>query len=97
MKGATEAYAAVPWFWSDQGKMKLQIAGLGTGADDALLAPQPNGEPVVLLFREDRLIAVETVNAPGQHMAARRMIGTPKSVLEARQFDLKEALKAGAA
>lgn len=95
VKGEDAAYAAVPWFWSDQGKLKLQIAGLGTGADEAQRVPQPGGEPVVLLYRAGRLVAVETVNAPGQHMAARRLIGTPKSAIESAGYDLKAALKAG--
>ena len=95
--GAAGAYAAVPWFWSDQGKLKLQIAGLGTGADEVIAVPQPDGAPMILLLREGRLCAVETVNAPGQHMAARRLIGTPREALAAAGHDLKAALKAGAA
>lgn len=90
------AYAAVPWFWSDQGKLKLQIAGLGSGTDEAVVVPQPDGAPMVLLFRDGRLSAAETVNAPGQHMAARRLIGTPREVLAAGGHDLREVLKAGA-
>ena len=95
--GAAGAYAAVPWFWSDQGKLKLQIAGLGSGADSAVTVPQPDGAPMILLFRAGRLCAVETVNAPGQHMAARRLIGTPREDLAAVGNDLREALKTGAA
>lgn len=97
VKGERAAYAAVPWFWSDQGKLKLQIAGLGTAADAAHDAPLPEGGKMVLLYRGDRLVAVETVNAPGQHMAARRLIGAPRALIEAAGSDLKAALKAGAA
>jgi 3-phenylpropionate/trans-cinnamate dioxygenase ferredoxin reductase subunit len=94
-KGETGAYAAVPWFWSDQGKLKLQIAGLGAGADAVETVPAKGEERVVLLYRGGRLIAAETVNAPGQHMAARRLIGAPRERLAAAGFDLKEALRAG--
>lgn len=97
VKGATNSYAAVPWFWSDQGKHKLQIAGLGTTADEVVRAPGPDEQPVFLLFRDNRLVAVETVNAAGEHMAARRLIGTPKAVLEAAGFGLKQALNAAKA
>lgn len=96
MTGEAGAYAAVPWFWSDQGKLKLQIAGLGTGTDDVVVVPQPDGAPMTLLFRADRLRAVETVNAPGQHMAARRLLDTPREVIEAAGHDLRAALKSGA-
>lgn len=93
VKGATGDYAAVPWFWSDQGKHKLQIAGLGAGADEVLSLPQSADQPVMLLFRAGRLAAVETVNAPAQHLAARKLIGTPREELEEVGFDLKEALR----
>ncbi|WP_435170228.1 NAD(P)/FAD-dependent oxidoreductase [Falsirhodobacter sp. 1013] len=94
MTSTTTPYSAVPWFWSDQGPYKLQIAGLATDADDCILLPQASGEPVVLLFREGRLAAVETINAPGLHMAARHLIAAPASVLEAHDYDLRQAAKA---
>ncbi|TPE51691.1 NAD(P)/FAD-dependent oxidoreductase [Amaricoccus solimangrovi] len=97
LRGESAPYAAVPWFWSDQGKLKLQIAGLGTAADESQDVPQPEGAKMVLLYRQGRLIAAETVNAPGQHMAARRLIGAPRSALEAAGYDLKAALRQGAA
>lgn len=96
VKGGTAPYVAVPWFWSDQGKLKLQIAGLGTGADEAQIVPPRGEERVVILYRDGKLVAVETMNAPSQHMAARRLIGAPKAALAASGFDLKEALKASA-
>ncbi|MER2509113.1 MAG: FAD-dependent oxidoreductase [Amaricoccus sp.] len=95
VNGTTDAYAAVPWFWSDQGKHKLQIAGLGTAADEVVRAPGSEEHPVFLLFREGHLVAVETVNAPAEHMSARRMIGTPKPVLEAAGYVLRKAMSAG--
>lgn len=95
VKGATDAYAAVPWFWSDQGKYKLQIAGLGTTADEVIEAPGSGEHPVFLLFRDGHLAAVETVNAPAQHMSARRLIGTPKEVLEAAGYDLRKIAGTG--
>lgn len=94
LKGETAPYAAVPWFWSDQGKLKLRIAGLGAGADEARELPSQGDEKVVLLYHDGRLVAAETVNAPGPHMAARRLIGAPKAELEAVGYDLKAAMKA---
>lgn len=97
IKGDTAAYESVPWFWSDQGKYKLQIAGLLTDADEVLPVPQDGGEPNTLLFRKGRLAAVETINAPGPHMAARRLIGAPREMLAEFAFDLRAAAKAGTA
>lgn len=95
--GTSTPYAAVPWFWSDQGKAKLQIAGLLTNADRTVVLPQPEAAPVVLLFRDNHLAAVETVNAAGIHMAARRMIGCPLAQLETHDFDLRAMAKAAPA
>ena len=88
-KGEVADYDTTPWFWSDQGKSKLQIAGLGTNADHFEQIETPAGDPIVMAFRDDRLVAVETVNAAGPHLAARRLIGTPRMVLAEHGFDLK--------
>jgi 3-phenylpropionate/trans-cinnamate dioxygenase ferredoxin reductase subunit len=96
LKAEIAPYAAVPWFWSDQGKYKLQIAGLLTEADEVIPLASPDGEPATLLFRHGRLAAVETINAPGIHMAARRLIGCDIQTLRAHDFDLKAAIKAHA-
>jgi 3-phenylpropionate/trans-cinnamate dioxygenase ferredoxin reductase subunit len=92
--GATANYDALPWFWSDQGDLKLQIAGLAEATDDAveLSCPEPR-QKAVLHFRADRLVAVETVNRPGDHMLARRILTDSASPTVAQAsapgFDLK--------
>ena len=94
--GEAAPYAAVPWFWSDQGDLKLQIAGLRLGADRTLAAPAADGKTVVLSLAGDRLVAVETVNAPAPHMATRRLLAGPPVTLaeiEAAGFDLPRLAK----
>lgn len=92
--GGDGAYEALPWFWSDQGDLKLQIAGLADGADEAveLACPEPR-QRTSLHFRAGRLAAVETINRPGDHMLARRILadGASPTVQEASApgFDLK--------
>lgn len=91
--GRPERYRAVPWFWSDQGPDKLQIAGLTAGADDMVVGPTPDGAKLtVLCFRRGELVGVETVNAPADHMAARRLLasGQPlgRAGIEAQSFGL---------
>lgn len=80
LTGAPAPYTAVPWFWSDQGPVKLQIAGLTAGADTLV----PRGDPAsgrfsVLCFREGRFLGAESVNRPVDHMTVRRLLaaGTP--------------------
>jgi 3-phenylpropionate/trans-cinnamate dioxygenase ferredoxin reductase subunit len=91
--GASVGYDALPWFWSDQGDLKIQIAGLAYAGDGAveLALPDPRAKSI-LRFRGDRLVAVETVNRPGDHILARRILAgsTSPSPVEASApgFDL---------
>jgi NADPH-dependent 2,4-dienoyl-CoA reductase/sulfur reductase-like enzyme len=92
--GRPKPYAALPWFWSDQGDMKLQIAGMSLGHDRCveLLCAQPD-QKTVLCFLGERLIAVETINRAADHMAARKLLArdarlTPQEAA-ASGFDLK--------
>uniref|UniRef100_A0A2A3JWP9 Pyridine nucleotide-disulfide oxidoreductase n=1 Tax=Alloyangia mangrovi TaxID=1779329 RepID=A0A2A3JWP9_9RHOB len=71
-KGETADYAALPWFWSDQGDQKLQIAGYaGPGATEEVVS-----EGVVARFDARGLAAVETVNNARVHMKARRLLAS---------------------
>lgn len=93
------SYDALPWFWSDQGPLKLQIAGLSTGWDDTHVLTDASGAvDTVFVFRDDRLIAVETVNQAGRHMAARKLLsGAPltRDRLASADWDLRAVLAQG--
>ena len=70
-----KAYDPVPWFWSDQYEIKLQIAGLHDGYDSA----EPVGDPATARFSVDyrkgsKLIAVDAINDGRAHMMGRRRI-----------------------
>lgn len=73
LNGKPASYAALPWFWSDQGPHKLQIAGLSAPGDAAVIRGEGNAFSV-FRFREGRLSAVESVNRAGDHMIARRLL-----------------------
>jgi 3-phenylpropionate/trans-cinnamate dioxygenase ferredoxin reductase component len=93
--GKPEPYVALPWFWSDQGDLKLQIVGLSHGCDQWVVRGDPLSRSFAVFgFRDGQLAAVETVNRPGDHMAARRIIGAglPLSAAEAGslEFDLRK-------
>lgn len=69
-------YDPLPWFWSDQYDIKLQIAGLSEGYDDTKLAGSPADSKFYVAYLKDgRLIAVDSINSPRSHMMARRVIG----------------------
>jgi 3-phenylpropionate/trans-cinnamate dioxygenase ferredoxin reductase subunit len=73
--GHSEPYQRVPWFWSDQGDLKLQIAGITMGHDKAVTRGRPaDGHFSIFCFRGERLIGVESVNRPADHVVARRLL-----------------------
>mgnify|MGYP001286566103 FL=1 len=74
--GHEDAYAAVPWFWSDIGDMKLQMVGLALGGDRHVVAGDAaDNRFSVYHYAADRLIAIESVNRPADHMLGRKMLG----------------------
>ena len=85
--GRPEPYTAVPWFWSDQGPMKLQIVGLTADHDHAVLRGDPAGAFSVFCFRDERLLGIESINCPGDHMAGRKMLATPPALTPAQAAD----------
>ncbi len=69
-------YDPLPWFWSDQYHIKLQIAGLSNGYDEAVLVGDISSDSFYVAYLEKgRLIAVDSINHPRSHMMARRVIG----------------------
>jgi 3-phenylpropionate/trans-cinnamate dioxygenase ferredoxin reductase subunit len=74
--GKLEPYRALPWFWSDQYDLKLQIAGLSLGYDNVVLRGNADrGRSfAAFYFSGDRLLAVDAVNRPKEFMATRRAL-----------------------
>ncbi len=71
----------VPWFWSDQADLKLQIAGLSAGHDETVLRGEPDSERFSMLYyREGRLVAADCVNSARDFMAARRLLESGATV-----------------
>lgn len=89
----------VPWFWSDQADLKLQMAGLGIGADRYVTRgiPAENKFSVAHIANE-QIIALDSVNAPADHMVFRKLLGsgtlpTPEQIADPN-FDLRAFFKA---
>lgn len=91
--GRPAPYDALPWFWSDQGSHKLQIAGSALSTDDALAV----SDRIVIRFRNGHMSAVETIDAPAEHMAARKLLaqghGPTREELGVIGNDLRAAAK----
>ncbi len=78
----------VPWFWSDQYDVKLQIAGVAFEADRMVVRGDPRSERfAVFHLLGGRLVAVEAINAAAEFMAGRTMILAGKSPDPARLAD----------
>jgi len=95
--GQPVRYASVPWFWSDQYEMKLQMAGLPGLAEHSVIRGDPaEGRFSLFHFRDGLLFAVESVSRPADHMVARRLLAaradlTPAEAADAG-FDLASRL-----
>jgi 3-phenylpropionate/trans-cinnamate dioxygenase ferredoxin reductase subunit len=77
--GAAKPYAAVPWFWSDQYDVKLQVVGLTQHYDDTVtLGDVAAGRFSVLYFRDGALIGIDSVNMPSDHVAGRKLFAAGK-------------------
>ena len=94
LTGAPEPYRALPWFWSEQGPLRLQMAGLMPA--DGVRHRRPGASPAsfsLLHYVGERLVCVESVNAPLDHMAARKLLETGKSPAPALACDPAVPLK----
>ncbi|WP_378942014.1 NAD(P)/FAD-dependent oxidoreductase [Mesorhizobium sp. ANAO-SY3R2] len=82
--GRPNPYREVAWFWSDQGDMKLQTAGLSFDADRHFISGNPEDNAFsVYHFQGTRLLAVDSINRPADHMIARRLLAAGMSPTEA--------------
>jgi 3-phenylpropionate/trans-cinnamate dioxygenase ferredoxin reductase component len=75
MLGAAQPYAEIPWGWSDQLDVNLQVLGAPLSFDNAVIRGDPgSGSFTAFYFEEDRLAGVNAVNAPKDIAVARRLI-----------------------
>jgi 3-phenylpropionate/trans-cinnamate dioxygenase ferredoxin reductase component len=100
--GKPHPYGALPWFWSEQGKLRLQIAGLTTGHDQIVVRGSiESGEFSVFCYKRGVLLGVESINRPADHAHTRRLLAAGREVTPeqaaADSFDLRAAATARAA
>jgi len=99
LSGESTAYQALPWFWSDQGNIKLQMAGVSQDANEVVMmeGAQSPQTAAFCFDSEDNLCALETINWPAYHALCRKALSDGRVIsrasLSAADFDLKTALK----
>jgi 3-phenylpropionate/trans-cinnamate dioxygenase ferredoxin reductase subunit len=97
LTGDARTYDGQPWFWSDQGDDKLQIAGLTTGYDRVVVRGDRGQRSFsAFCYKSGQLVGVESINRASDHVFGRRILGLNRSI-EPEQaadtsFDLKAAL-----
>jgi 3-phenylpropionate/trans-cinnamate dioxygenase ferredoxin reductase subunit len=86
--GQPGPYADVPWFWSDQYDLKLQIAGVGDPDDELLIRGDPATRAFSCLHLQDgRLVAIDCINRGADFLGAKKLIAERRSVDRARAAD----------
>lgn len=97
--GNGNRYRALPWFWTDQFDIKLQMAGISQGHDRIVTRGDRESRKLsVFYFRESQLVAIDSINRPLDHMIGRKLLaaGVPLTSEQAadESVDLKKLERA---
>jgi 3-phenylpropionate/trans-cinnamate dioxygenase ferredoxin reductase component len=92
--GLDKPFVAAPWFWSDQYDVKMQMVGLSQGYDQAVLRGDiQTGSFSYLYFKEGQLIAIDSLNQSGDHMAGRKLLAGVNGLTPTQAGDVGFALR----
>lgn len=98
MIGRPTPYEEVPWFWSDQYELKLQIAGLRAGHDEQVMRGDPAKRQFAVFYlrgglAHGQVVAVESVNAIPEYMIGRKLIAGRVKLSAQKLADLANPMK----
>ena len=93
--GSAKPYQEVPWFWSDQYNIKLQIAGISQNYDHCVVRGFPEEEKFAVFYQKDkRIIAVDAINSPKEFMVGKKWIAMqtkiPFELIRNMDIDLRK-------
>lgn len=92
--GAPQPYVALPWFWSDQYQLKLQMVGLAQGHDEVVLRGAPESNSFIAFYlRQGVLLAADCVNRVPEFMALKKLVAARAVVTPAVLADDSVTLK----
>jgi len=93
--GDDKVYAAVPWFWSDQYELKLQMVGFSADGDTQVVrGDMDTNQFAVFYLKDNAVVAVDAVNSPKEFMICKQLYGKvvdPESLSDS-ETDLKTLL-----
>ncbi|PXA97287.1 pyridine nucleotide-disulfide oxidoreductase [Nostoc sp. 3335mG] len=75
VEGSAPAYAALPWFWSNQYDLRLQTVGLSIGHDDLVVRGDMAARSFSIVYlREGRVVALDCVNVTKDYVQGRKLV-----------------------
>ena len=95
MLGGDKSYAAIPWFWSDQYELKLQMVGFSAdGNREVMRGDIATNQFAVFYLKDNTVVAADTVNSPKEFMLCKQLVGkeADSAVLADSTSDLKSLL-----
>jgi 3-phenylpropionate/trans-cinnamate dioxygenase ferredoxin reductase subunit len=95
MLGDDKVYAAIPWFWSDQYDLKLQMVGFSADGDSQVLRGDMDTHQFAIFYLKDgKVVAADAVNSPKEFMLCKQLVGKPAdpAKLADPETDLKSLL-----
>lgn len=93
--GKDKTYASMPWFWSDQYELKLQMLGFSADGEEVVQrGDMASNEFAVFYLKDGAIVAVDAVNSPREFMAAKQLVGKviDKTKLADTSVPIKELL-----
>ena len=95
MLGGDKSYAAIPWFWSDQYELKLQMVGFSAdGNREVVRGDMASNQFAVIYLKDNTVVAADAVNSPKDFMLCKQLVGkeADAAVLGDSASDLKSLL-----
>ncbi len=95
MTGGDKVYASIPWFWSDQYELKLQMVGFSADGDTQVLrGDMASNEFAVFYLKDGKVVAADAVNSPKEFMICKQLIGkeVDAAALADPEADLKSLI-----
>ena len=89
-----KTYNAVPWFWSDQYEVKYQLAGLIPVGTTLVQMGEGTDGLAIYHFKDDALVACETLGNGAEHMSARRLLEAGNAPVSPKDLEAEGSLKA---
>lgn len=78
MCGGDKTYEAIPWFWSDQYELKLQMVGFSSDGNRQVLRGDKGANQFAIFYlKDDKVVAVDAVNSPREFMVCKQLFGKP--------------------